>query len=120
MTEHDDRRVLLLRGEIRCSQSSWSLPSTPIVSKLKTLTSATKCTPPRSQENHGFLASGLPNAVGETFAAVADHVVFAGNRDQRRLEAREQLFGVVELLGFGEVRDVARVHDECRLIRQAR
>ena len=44
--------------------------------------------------------------------------MFAGNRDQRRLEAREQLFGVVELRGFGEVRDVARVHDECRLIRQ--
>ena len=62
---------------------------------------------------------GVGERGGETLRTFrADRVVFAREDEQRRLQTAQRALGSVELFGFGEVRDVAGVHHEGRLLRQ--
>src|SRR5579862_326163 len=57
----------------------------------------------------------LAETLVEHFAVVAEHVVLAGNvEDVSGLETLQRLRQCVELLGLGELREVARVQNERR------
>ena len=61
----------------------------------------------------------LAEAVEEGLAAVrVEHVVLARNEENRAAELLQHLLGVVELVIARELRDVAGVDDEVRLLRQ--
>ena len=86
----------------------------PPALRSTTLTRPTKCTPPWSKlyQPAPWLPLAVALAVGG--AVVDQHVVLA--RDVERLQPRlaDELVGQVELLGLGQVADVAGVQHEGR------
>ena len=69
-----------------------------------------------SQENHPLFRSWAAKIEKKRAAPPASASCSPGSTTTGARSVPQQLFCEIELLGFGEMRDVARVHDELRLI----
>ena len=85
------------------------------------LTSAMTCTPAMSKLYQPSPRVPAPNACAVLLAGVVDRVVFAGHgEDVRRVQPGQHLLDLVELVGCGQVGQVAGVDHEVRGVARGR